>query len=269
VSGGTSDAFFRPDHSDGSRFTATEHTRGPWSAGHQHAGPPSALLARAIERALDDDPAFQVVRVSIELMAPVPIATLAVTTSLLRAGRTVRRLEAALAADGRPIARAAALAIRREPIELPPVTLDPHDVPPPPERGEPFRFPVFGFDAGYGTAVEARCVRGGYGHNPTTVWIRARVPLVAGETPSPLQRVLIAADSGNGVAVVLDPTRYTFVNADLTVYLHRPPDDEWVCLDAVTAPEPSGVGVATSRLFDRRGPIGWANQALVVTRRRP
>jgi len=126
---------------------------------------------------------------------------------------------------------------------------------------------VFSADVGYGTAVETRCVRGGYGHNPTTVWIRTRVALVDGEVPSPLQRVMIAADSGNGVAVVLDPTRYTFVNADLTVYLHRPPEGEWVCLDAVTAPEPNGVGLATSRLFDRRGQIGWGNQALVVTRR--
>jgi len=265
VSSALPDAFFVPE---GDRFSATEHTRGPWSAEHQHAGPPSALLARAIERAVADDPAFQVVRLSVELMAPVPIATLAVTTSVLRAGRTVRRLDATLAADGRPIARAAGLAIRTEPVAFPPVTLDPHEVPAPPERGTPWQFPVFSADLGYGTAVETRCVRGGYGHNPTTVWIRTRVALVDGEAPSPLQRVMIAADSGNGVAVVLDPTRYTFVNADLTVYLHRLPEGEWVCLDAVTAPEPNGVGLATSRLFDRRGQIGWANQALVVTRRR-
>src|SRR5262245_40722147 len=80
------------------------------------------------------------------------------------------------------------------------------------------------------------------------------MPLVAGEDLTPLQRVMIAADSGNGVAVVLDPGTYTFVNADLTVHLHRFPVDEWVCLESVTVPEPSGIGVSTSRLFDRRGP---------------
>ena len=36
---------------DGDRFVATELTRGPWNPDHQHAGPPAALLARAIERA--------------------------------------------------------------------------------------------------------------------------------------------------------------------------------------------------------------------------
>lgn len=263
---GLPDAFFLPD---GDRFVSTAHTRGPWSAGHQHAGPPSALLARAVERAVADGAAFQVVRLTVELMAPVPIAPLEVGTAVLRAGRRVQRIEATLAADGRPVARATGLAVRVEPVELAPVALDPHEPPRPPEDGTPFGFPVFHADVGYSRAVESRRVRGGFGQNPTTVWIRARVALVAGEAPSPLQRVMIAADSGNGVAVVLDPARYTFVNADLTVYLHRPPADEWVCLEAVTAPEPTGVGLTTSRLFDRRGPIGWGLQALVVDAVRP
>jgi hypothetical protein len=258
------DAFFVPD---GAQLVATAHTRGPWSADHQHAGPPSGLLARAVERAVADDPAFALTRLTVELMAPVPIGALDVATSVLRAGRTVRRIDATLTAEGRPVARATGMAIRTQPLDLPAVALDAHPVPAPPERGSPWAFPVFSFDVGYGTAVEARCVGGGYGQNPTTVWIRSRVPLVAGEEPTPWQRVMIAADSGNGVAVVLDPTRYTFVNADLTVYLHRPPEGEWVCLHAVTAPEPSGIGLATSRLFDRRGPIGWGLQGLVVQTR--
>ena len=32
------------------RFEPSELTRGPWDPGHQHGGPPSALLARAFER---------------------------------------------------------------------------------------------------------------------------------------------------------------------------------------------------------------------------
>ena len=35
---------------DGDRYVATVHTQGPWSEGFQHAGPPSALLARAIDK---------------------------------------------------------------------------------------------------------------------------------------------------------------------------------------------------------------------------
>ncbi len=35
---------------DGERFVPSELTRGPWDPGAQHAGPPSALIARALER---------------------------------------------------------------------------------------------------------------------------------------------------------------------------------------------------------------------------
>ena len=258
------EAFFVPD---GERFAATEYTRGPWSPAHQHAGPPSALLARAVEHAIADDPAFQVARLTVELLAPVPIATVAIAISVLRAGRKVRRIDATMAAGDRAIARATGLAIRTESLDLAPVALDPHEAMPPPEAGAPHRLAVSTGDVGYLTAVETRRVRGGYGVNPTAVWFRSRVALVAGEAPSPLQRVMIAADSGNGVAVVLDPRRFTFVNADLTVYVHRLPEGEWVCLEAVTAPEPTGIGLTTSRLFDQRGPIGWSLQGLVVQRR--
>src|SRR5258706_6884919 len=67
------DAFFVSDGDD--RFVATEHGRGPWSPAHQHAGPPSALLARAIERAIAGDPAV-VARLTVELFSPVPIGPL-------------------------------------------------------------------------------------------------------------------------------------------------------------------------------------------------
>jgi hypothetical protein len=40
-----------------------------------------------------------------------------------------------------------------------------------------------------------------------------------------------------------------------------------VCLDAVTLPERSGLGVSRSRLWDRDGPLGWALQSLVVEAR--
>ena len=102
---------------------------------------------------------------------------------------------------------------------------------------------------------------------PATVWMRMRHPLVAGEQPSPLQRVLIAADSGNGVSATLDWSRYLFINVDLSVHLHRLPAGEWVCLDAITIPEPTGIGLADTALYDERGPIGRALQTLLVRER--
>jgi hypothetical protein len=64
---------------DGERHVATELTRGPWDPGAQHAGPPSALLARAIEL-LPDSERFQVGRITFEILRPIPIAPVEITT---------------------------------------------------------------------------------------------------------------------------------------------------------------------------------------------
>ena len=98
-------------------------------------------------------------------------------------------------------------------------------------------------------------------------WMRMNCALVAGEEPTPLQRTLVAADVGNGISAVLDWRRYLFINVDLSVHLERLPAGEWVCVDAVTLPQPSGVGTAESVLFDERGRIGRAAQALLIAER--
>jgi hypothetical protein len=120
---------------------------------------------------------------------------------------------------------------------------------------------------GYHKAMELRFARGTFGTGDVAAWMRMRCDLVDGEKPSPLQRLMVAADSGNGVSMVLDWREWVFINPDLTVYLHRMPEGEWVCLEATTTPDPHGVGLAESRLHDVRGPIGRAVQSLLVDRR--
>lgn len=248
---------------DGSAFRATELTRGPWSVDHQHAGPPSALLAAVVERSLP--PAMQVARLTVEILRPIPIAPLAVTLQVLRAGRKVQWLTAdLLAGDGAALARAHALCIRTAALELP-VSGDPvADPVASPADSAPFEFGFFTGDVGYHTGMELRRARGEFGKGRVAMWLRMRQPLIEGEAISPLQRVVIAADSGNGVSMALDPRRHSFVNPDLTVYLHRPPAGEWVCLDARTILQEHGIGLADTRLLDERGPIGRSVQSLVV-----
>jgi hypothetical protein len=57
-----------------------------------------------------------------------------------------------------------------------------------------------------------------------------------------------------------------FINPDLTIYLHRRPAGEWVCLEAITYAQPHGIGMAESRLWDERGPIGRSVQSLLLDR---
>jgi hypothetical protein len=138
---------------------------------------------------------------------------------------------------------------------------------PGPDASTPSVFPWFPIGISYASAVESRLAHGAWGKGDAALWIRTRVPLVAGEATSPLQRVMIAADSGNGIAVALDHRAWTFVNADLTVALHRPPAGEWVCVDAATTVDPRGVGLTRTRLCDEHGVIGLSHQSLVIEKR--
>jgi acyl-CoA thioesterase len=100
-------------------------------------------------------------------------------------------------------------------------------------------------------------------------WFRQRVPLVEGEDPSPLCRLIVAADSGNGISAVLPFRDHLFANIDLSVHLAREPAGEWICLDARTRVSSDGIGFTESSLWDEGGRIGVATQSLLVARRPP
>ncbi|MPZ71631.1 MAG: thioesterase family protein [Nitriliruptorales bacterium] len=258
-------AFFTPEQ-DG-RFTATELTRGPWSADAQHAGPPAALLGRAIERCgSSGEMEMMVARVVFDILRPVPITTFEVSASVRRPGRNVELVEASLAADGLEVMRAAAWRIRYADGEA--RRTRPTPAPPGPATvGPAGEFPGWP-DVGYHMAMEWRFVAGSFTTaGPATAWLRMRHPLVVGEEPSALTRVLIAADSGNGVSGELSFRRFYSINTDLSVHLHRMPVGEWVCLDAVTTIDHDGVGLAASTISDERSVIGRGLQSLFVGRR--
>ncbi len=253
---------------DGDRFLPTELTRGPWDPRAQHAGPPAALLGWAAERH-GERAEMRVTRATFEILRPVPIAPLELTTTLLRGGRNVELVGASLASQGGEVMRLVALRIRTTRLELPdggpPAAAG---APPGPEQGTPLPFFPTGSDVGYHTAMEWRFVEGGFLEpGPATAWLRMRHPLLPGEEPSPLQRVLIAADSGNGVSTVLDWRSWLFVNCDLTVYLQRPPVGEWVCLQARTTVDDAGTGLAESMIYDLHGPVARGLQSLFVAER--
>jgi hypothetical protein len=252
------------------RYLPTDAARGPWSRDALHGGPVGALLAGAAEALLDG---LHPARVSVELLRPAPVAPLTVGTRVVRPGRKVRLVAAdATTEDGTVVATAVVLGIRRDDVPLPAGAM-PHAEPPPPPDSVPDAprggVAVFDdWDAFHNTGVEHRFVAGEFAApGPATDWIRLRVPVIPGVTPTPLQRVMAAADFGNGISGVADFSTLLFINPDLTVHLHRLPAGEWVCLDAVSHLEPHGVGLAQSALWDERGPLGRALQSLLVEAR--
>jgi hypothetical protein len=250
---------------DDGRFESTEWTRGPWDPRFQHAGPPAALLGRAIER-LDGGEDYAVARFTVELLRSIPVGPLTVDSSIVRPGKRVQLAEAMLSdADG-TIALARAWRIQRE------ATAEATAAEPPPFPGPEHSSPGPVFDPwngpSYFAAMEWRHAAGTFmTPGPATTWMRMHDQLVDGEQPSPLTRVLVAADSGNGISLELPLDTHVFINTELTVHLTCEPSGEWVCLDARTRIGSDGVGLATSVLYDSARRIGIGNQALLIRRR--
>src|SRR3989442_15541322 len=106
------------DH--GREVVPTEHARGPWDPNLQHGSAPAALLARAVEREIGDLDG-QVVRLSVELMRPVPLAALTVKARTVRAGKKLRLVEAALSVGGVAVAQTTAVGVSNPHLHLPPI----------------------------------------------------------------------------------------------------------------------------------------------------
>jgi hypothetical protein len=251
---------------DRGRYRATELTRGPWNPEHQHAGPPIALVARAIEQAAAALGLAHVARLTANLLRPIPIGDVSVEVQTEYAGRNVAHFGAQLSCGGKEVARFTAVAHREAAVEGS-ANVAGHPLPKAPrtiEESAPVRFPFSREMRGYQDLVEGRLAGGAFFRGPCAVWLRMKYPLIAPEEPSGLQRVAVAADSGNGVSSVLDFRRYMFVNSDLTINLLRRPRGEWICIDAQTLLGPDGSGLAESRLFDTEGLAGRATQSLPV-----
>lgn len=259
------DALYAPD---GELFVPSDYTRGPWSRDHQHAGPPAALLSRAITTAAGIESA-QTVRLAFDILRPVPIAPLRVRARHLRPGRNVEQLEATLelAADGTELMRARAWRLRAARQELPDGLDGISPAPAPPEDSEPA--PRAGFfepdETAYADAIEWRFLRGGWDEpGPSVAWTRMKVGLVEGEPITPLQHLLVAGDAASGISAALDWKAWNFLNVDFSVSLERPPAGEWIAMDTVTRFGTHGAAAAHCEYADRDGRVGTSTQAILV-----
>jgi hypothetical protein len=260
--GTTGDAIFVPD---GDHYVPTALGASPWGPDSLHGGAPAALLARALEAGAG--PGMQLVRMTVEILRPVPLAPLHIETTELRPGRRVQLVESRLYAGDVEVTRATGLRLHRTDLPLPDVAVDDEPPPPPPDTGRPTSV-AWEWTAFHSHGVEIRTVDGDFmTPGPSTAWFRLRHPIVAGETPSPVMRVAAAADFGNGISQLLPMEQWVFVNPDLSITLSRPPVGEWVCLAATTHLAGAGAGFAESALYDERGRIGRATQSLLLDRR--
>jgi hypothetical protein len=251
---------------EGSTAFTTPFAAGPWNPQLQHGGAPSSLIVWAAERIPTREP-MQIVRLTVDLLRPVPIAPLEICTDVIREGKKIQLCSIRLLADGTEVVRGSVLKIRTAPDERADVaSRDSLDVPGPDAGTSPIRPPDV--TNAFVTGLSLRFVRGGFATpGPSAAWFRAHRPIVAGEPISPVMRAALTGDFCNGTSSLLDFRRWTFINGDLTVSLARPPVGEWILLDAQTWLGDCGTGLAFARLGDEQGYFGRAVQSLVVERR--
>lgn len=253
------------------RFRPTALATGPWDPGALHGGPPAALAAGELRRAVASaglGVEFFPARLTVELLRPVPLDVLEVRVDVRRPGRRICIADATLVApDGTEVMAATLHCIRRKPFDRQPAV--PASMPARPDLPEGgvglSKAMLSAPTAFHNAGVEHRAVVGTFESlGPAADWMRLTVPLVAGQETDPFERVVAAADFGNGISKLFAMDEVLFLNPDLSVFLHRLPVGEWICLDAVTRLGPDGVGLAESVLFDEQGAIGRAVQMLLV-----
>lgn len=256
---------------DEHEFESTPATASPWDDSLQHGGPPAALLARTIEQTTGPGPGGDgrgIARITVDMLGGIPQGRMRVEARVVRPGRRVELVEATLSVGDRAVVRATAWRIvpaegaTREHAAPAPV------LPPVPEEAPQEFFPGTSPDWGYGRAVDWRFVEGGYAApGPATLWTRVRIPLVEGEETSPVSRLLVVADSANGLSGELPLADWLFIPPTLSVTVLREPTQEWVWVDARTTIGPDGRGLAQATMADREGLLAGVAQPLLVAPR--
>ena len=249
-----SEALFRLE---AGRYLPTDRSRGPWSPDALHGSPVAALLAHVVEQ---ERPAgLELARLTVDLCRPVPFAPLSVILERSREGRRVAVYRLTIEVDGKPLTYATALCLRRDP---PAHGNGPqyHPLPPPPTHDS---LPQRLLDrrgnrwVSYPGTLDMRFHRDPGGAEPPEVWIHADASVLEGVEPTPAVRAASIADFVSPFANMGDGAS-AYVNADITLQLHRPPVGEWHCISVTTRSANDGVAVAQATLHDSQGPYGAA-----------
>jgi hypothetical protein len=247
-------AFFLPD---GDTFVPTVIARGPWGqtiSGNVVGG----LLGHAVERDAGD-PEFQPARLTVDLFRPAAMAPLRVDTTLSRAGRRLRLVDAVLTQADTVVARASALFLRRgeqpadgvwtSPVTMPPLPPTPDPVP------DNLSMLVWTYGKNSHTPGPDFGLSAWQHAGPKYIWVRDLKPLVDGEPLTAFTRAAMAGDMVSSLTH-FGAGGLHFINADYTLTLSRLPEGPYIGLAALTHYSHAGVATGTATIVDQFGPIG-------------
>jgi Thioesterase-like superfamily len=248
------DAFFT---ADGDSYVPGHWTRGPWgqTMGGQVVG---GLLGWALDS--HGDAAFQPARLTVDLLRPVLIEPVSISTAVLREGRRIKLVDGELLQSGRVVARASALFLRRggepdgevwsAPVRMPTAPVDSDGR----ESETPFSIWTYSAASDTGTLGISGPEWEQAGAQKFA-WTRLFRPMVAGHPLTPFTRAAFAGD------IISSLTHWgtgglRYINADYTVAVSRLPEGEYIGLAAQSHYGNDGVATGSATLFDHLGAIG-------------
>jgi hypothetical protein len=251
----TPEPFFRRD---GDLLRPTQQARGPWNPNSMHGRVLAGLLGHTVEQRFGEE-GFHFARLTIDLFRLPMMAPVSIEVRPTREGNRIKVIEGLIASEGQEIARGTVVMLRKA--EQPEGTVwtppawdvpRPEDIPPPVYRGE-----GLAPSAGFRPMWETRPITGsGFGGvEQKRAWIRESRLLVEREALTPFVRAALAADYTNPFANSGD-RGLNFVNADITLYLHRLPETEWIGFEVASHQSEEGIAVGECNLYDERGAIG-------------
>lgn len=246
---------------EGESYTPNDVCRGPWDPNSLHGRVVAGLLAHEIEARWGDN-ALRPARLTVDLYRMPPFAPAEVRTSVARDGNRIRVVDAEFISGDASIARASAVFLKRAENPEGTVWSPPSwQVPGPLELAPP--------DAPGGREPmwETRVIDHGFGSTERKrAWLRENRPLVEGEELTPFVRAAFASDFTNPFANS-GSAGLQFVNADITLYLHRLPAAEWLGFEVASHHADEGIAVAECAIYDERGAIGRSLVCALANRR--
>jgi acyl-CoA thioesterase len=237
------------------------HASSVWSDQMVGGRPLAALVAWGAERDHGEE-GWQPARLTIDMFRPAPIAPLVVTSERVRDGGQVRACDVFVHHEDRLVSRGSALFIRQgaEPpgsVWAPPAW----DAPRPEDSPEEER------------AADQRVALGEVRYlspigapNTRRAWLRETRDLVDGETSTPFVKLAGIADFAHPLSNAAD-VGLGYINADVTLYIARLPESDWIGMESVAHVASEGVAIGGAALYDTAGPIGFAHVCAVVDAR--